>query len=128
MSMRLGLVALGVAIGLTTIATPSSAQSTLDLAAARRAGQVGERFDGYLGYASTPPAAVQRQVGAVNIRRRALYSALATRRGATTQAAGIATGCELLAALAVGEAYMLPDGVWRRRRAGEAAPQPAYCR
>jgi uncharacterized protein YdbL (DUF1318 family) len=128
MTMRLGLVGLGVAIALGTVATQGSAQSSADLAAARRAGQVGERFDGYMGYASTPSTVVQRQVAAVNIRRRSLYSGLAVRRGATTQAAGIATGCELLAGLAVGEAYMLPDGVWRRRRAGQPAPQPDYCR
>ncbi len=127
MTMRMGLVACCVAIGLGTAAAPTVAQNYPELATARRAGQVGERFDGYLGYASTPPAVVQRQVGAINIRRRALYSTLALRRGATTQAAGIATGCELLAALAVGEAYMLADGVWRRRRPGEPAPQPDYC-
>lgn len=127
MTMRLGLVAFGVAIGLGTAATQVGAQSSPDVAAARRAGQVGERFDGYLGYASTPSMVVQRQVAAVNIRRRALYVALASRRGATPQAAGIATGCELLRSLAVGEAYMLADGVWRRRRPGEPAPQPDYC-
>lgn len=127
MTMRSALVAFGLAIGLGAIAAPAGAQTYPDLAAARRAGQVGERFDGYLGYASTPSPLVQRQAAAINIRRRALYSALAARRGATTHAAGIATGCELLASLPVGEAYMLSDGVWRRRRVGEPAPRPQYC-
>ena len=127
MTLRFRLVAFGVAVGLGAAAAQVSAQSSPDLAAARRAGQVGERFDGYLGYASTPSLLVQRQVAAVNIRRRSLYVGLATRRGATPQAAGIATGCELLGSLAVGEAYMLADGVWRRRDPGEPAPQPDYC-
>jgi uncharacterized protein YdbL (DUF1318 family) len=99
-----------------------------ELAAAMRAGQVGERFDGYLGYASTPSANVQRQVGAINIRRRVLYTDLADRRRVLPQDVGIATACELLGSVAVGQAYMLADGVWRRRGADEAPPQPDYCR
>jgi hypothetical protein len=103
------------------------AQGTVDLSAALRAGSVGERFDGYMGYAAAVPRLVQSQVGAINIRRRSLYTALAQRRGVTPQAAGIATGCQTLARIQVGEAYMLTDGVWRRRAAGQAAPVPDYC-
>lgn len=123
--MRIGLWLAGV---LLAAASPASAQMSADLAAAMRAGQVGERFDGYLGYASAPSANVQRQVAAINIRRRALYTDLAARRRVLTQDAGIATGCELLGRVAVGQAYMLADGVWRRRATGEAPPQPDYCR
>jgi len=78
-NLRLALFALALAAS-----SAAPAQSD-DLAAARRAGQVGERFDGYLGYSVTPPANLQRQVQAINIRRRALYSDLASRRGVTTQ-------------------------------------------
>jgi uncharacterized protein YdbL (DUF1318 family) len=104
-----------------------SAQSYPELAAARRAGQVGERFDGYLGYASTPSATVQRQVAATNIRRRSLYVGLAQRRRVTPEVAGFATGCELLTMVAVGEVYMLQDGKWRRRAPGQSVPRPSYC-
>jgi uncharacterized protein YdbL (DUF1318 family) len=104
-----------------------SAQSYPELAAARRAGQVGERYDGYLGYASTPSRQVQRQVGAINIRRRSLYVGLAQRRRVTPEVAGLATGCELLGRVAVGEVYMLQDGVWRRRAPGQSVPRPTYC-
>jgi uncharacterized protein YdbL (DUF1318 family) len=103
------------------------AQGTLDLSTALRTGIVGERYDGFMGYAAAVPRGVQQQVSAINIRRRALYTALAQRRGVTPQAAGIATGCQTLARIEVGEAYMLPDGVWRQRAAGQAAPRPAYC-
>ena len=105
----------------------ASAQSYPELAAARRAGQVGERFDGYLGYASTPSPVVQRQVAATNIRRRSLYVGLAQRRRVTPEVAGLATGCELLGMVAVGEVYMLQDGVWRRRGPGQAIARPSYC-
>jgi len=106
---------------------PVWAQSYPELAAARRAGQVGERFDGYLGYASTPSPTVQRQVAATNIRRRSLYVGLAQRKHVTPEVAGFATGCELLGMVAVGESYMLQDGTWRRRGPGQAIARPNYC-
>lgn len=96
--------------------------------AARSAGIVGERYDGYLGFASSPTAAVRSQVISINIRRRALYSDLAARRGVTPAEVGITAGCQLLARVGVGEVYMLADGVWRRRMPGRPAPVPDYCR
>ena len=104
-----------------------SAQSYAELSAARRAGQVGERFDGYLGIVSSTSPLVQRQVAATNIRRRSLYVGLAQRRRVTPEVAGMATGCELLGMIAVGEVYMLQDGAWRRRASGETVPRPSYC-
>ena len=109
------------------IAAPAAAQVNPTITAARQAGTVGERYDGYLGYSATAPADVRRQVGAVNIRRRSLYIGLAGRRNVNLQAVGIAAGCELLAEVRVGEIYMLNDGVWRRRAAGQPSPVPAYC-
>ena len=86
------------AIAASAAAIPAAAPSQAygELAAARRAGQVGERYDGYLGMATAASPAVQRQVSAINIRRRSLYVDLAKRRGVTPQVAGLATGCELL--------------------------------
>lgn len=109
------------------VAGAAYAQSYAELATARAAGQVGERFDGYLGFAARSSPAVQRQVSSINIRRRSLYAGLAQRRGVTPQAAGIATGCELLERVQVGEVYLLQDGVWRHRQPGQAAPRPSYC-
>jgi uncharacterized protein YdbL (DUF1318 family) len=108
-------------------AAPAAAQSPA-VAQAIRAGQAGERFDGYMGYLSSAPAEVRRQVNAINIRRRKLYIGLASRRNVTAEIVGLATACELFTQLAAGEAYMLNDGVWRRRAAGQAAPVPSYCR
>jgi uncharacterized protein len=116
----------GTAIAMLA-ASPAAAQSPR-LAAAIAAGQVGERFDGYMGFASTPAPDVRRQVDAVNIRRRNLYIELAMRRNVTASVVGLTTGCTMLAQLPAGEAYMLKDGIWRRRAAGEPAPVPDYCR
>jgi len=119
-----------LAAALAGLAVPGAApaQAYGELAAARQAGQVGERFDGYLGFARSPSPAARNQASAVNIRRRALYTELARKRRVLPQDVGIATGCELLGRVTVGESYMLADGVWRRRDPGEAAPRPDYCR
>ena len=113
--------------GMMAVAVPSTAQ-TPAVDAARQAGQVGERFDGYMGFVGTPSAVVRSQVSAINIRRRALYSNLAASRSVAPQEVGIAAGCQLLARVQVGHAYMLADGQWRRRLPGQPAPIPEYCR
>ena len=125
--MRVQPALLAIMASAMLVPASAPAQTGEGLSLARRAGQVGERFDGYLGYAVSPPASVQRQVQAINIRRRSLYVDLAGRRGVTPEVAGIATGCELLARTQVGEVFMLKDGVWRRRQASQAAPRPDYC-
>ena len=119
------LIAIAASAGAIPAAAPSQAYG--ELAAARRAGQVGERYDGYLGMATAASPAVQRHVSAINIRRRSLYVELARRRGVTPQVAGLATGCELLVRVPVGEVYMLQDGVWLRRQVGQVIAQPSYC-
>jgi uncharacterized protein len=109
------------------VAAPASAQSPL-VDQARAQGIVGERYDGYLGLAQPASAGLRSAVGAINIKRRSLYSELAARKGATPQEVGLTAGCQLLARVAVGEAYLLPDGTWRRRASGTPAQVPAYCR
>ena len=113
----LGLALLGGAV----IAQPAS------LASAIQAGQVGERYDGYMGFVVPPSPEVRRQVSAVNLRRRNLYIELAARRNVTAQVVGVATGCQLLRQLSTGEAYLLADGKWRRWTAGQPAPVPENC-
>jgi hypothetical protein len=39
----------------------------------------------------------------------------------------MATACQLLSRLPVGEAYLLKDGIWRRRTS-EPVALPDYCR
>jgi uncharacterized protein YdbL (DUF1318 family) len=107
---------------------PAALAQTPAVNAARAAGIVGERYDGFVGVAAAPSAIVRSQVGTINIQRRTLYSNLATSRGVSPYEVGITAGCRLLARVKVGEAYMLADGVWRRRAAGQPAPIPDYCR
>ena len=120
----------GFVLGLAlAVSMPAAlgAQSPALVTQARAGGLVGERYDGYLGFVRAPSEALSRQVGAINIKRRALYTDLAQRRGVAAQAVGISAGCALLARVAVGEAYQLSEGPWRRRGAGEPVPRPDYC-
>jgi uncharacterized protein YdbL (DUF1318 family) len=122
--MRLALLALAA-----TVALPAAggAQEATVIIKGRATGMIGERFDGYIGVVAVAPDAVRRQVAAINIKRRALYSNLAARRGVQPQEVGITAACTLLGRVGVGEAYMLTDGQWRRRSASEGAPRPSYC-
>ncbi|MFL6728307.1 MAG: DUF1318 domain-containing protein [Sphingomicrobium sp.] len=105
----------------------SAAAQTPAVDAARAAGAVGERYDGYVGLASAVTAQVRSQVATINIRRRSLYSNLAASKGVSPQEVGITAGCQLLARVPIGGSFMLADGVWRRR-VGQASPAPSYCR
>ena len=109
-------------------AAPVIAQPSSIVESAIEAGQAGERYDGYMGVVGAASPQLTRQIQAINIRRRNLYIDLASRRNVTPQIVGIATGCELLAHIRVGEAYMLSDGTWHRRAPGQGAPASDSCR
>lgn len=111
-----------------TLTAPAAAQDRGALGSAILSGQVGERFDGYMGFASPPSAEVRRQVAAINLKRRNLYLGLAAQRHVNAQIVGIATGCELIAGLRAGQAYMLGDNAWHRLAPGQTPPSPDYCR
>jgi uncharacterized protein len=115
--------AAGVAIAQTGApAWPQIVTSALSV------GDIGEQADGYLGIKGTASSALRAEVDAINIKRRAAYLQLAQQRGKTIKEVGAAIGCETLAKrVAVGRSYLLPDGVWRERSAGEAIALPDYC-
>jgi uncharacterized protein YdbL (DUF1318 family) len=108
-------------------AMPAAAQ-TPAVDAARQAGQIGERYDGYIGLVAAASPGLRSQVAAINIRRRSLYSNLAASRGVSPEEVGITAGCRLLARVQPGQAYLLAGGQWHRRLPGQPAPAPDYCR
>jgi uncharacterized protein YdbL (DUF1318 family) len=106
---------------------PAAAQEAPAVTQARSAGLIGERFDGYLGFVTTPSDSLRRQVNAINIRRRALYANLARQKGVSTEEVGITASCTLFPRIPAGGYYLTSDRGWQRRLVGQPAPRPAYC-
>jgi uncharacterized protein len=124
----LALGGAGIALAQQTSAPSSATPAPSPLSIALADGVIGEQADGYVGVKDTVSASLRSDVDALNIKRRALYTQLAQKRGVTIQEAAATFGCETLAQrVAVGRAYKLPDGVWRVRKAGETIALPPYC-
>jgi uncharacterized protein YdbL (DUF1318 family) len=110
---------IAAAAGLASVlfATPALAQRDPAYAAARAAGQVGEKMDGYLGVVGSGTPALQRVVSDINIKRREKYTEGARNATppATIEEFAFAAGCNLIAQTAPGEKYQAPDGSWQTR-------------
>lgn len=126
--MRRWRLLLAAIVGASAPIAAAPAQETTIIVEARSVGVIGERYDGYLGIVGAASPALRRQVAAINIRRRALYSSLGARRGATPEEVGITAACTLLGRVGVGEYYLMGTGSWQQRRPGQPAPRPEYCR
>ena len=114
----LGAAAVATALG--GIAAPAFAQRDPAYAAARAAGQVGEKMDGYLGIVGAETAELRRVVNDINIKRRAVYAERAQANNATLEEYALTAGCQAILATAPGEKYQAPDGTWQTRTS--AAP------
>jgi uncharacterized protein YdbL (DUF1318 family) len=113
-----GLVFAALAFGVSSAAL---AQRDPAYAAARAAGQVGEKTDGYLGYPSPPSSSLRSMIEDLNIKRRAVYSDKARAAGATIEEYAFTSGCRLVSQTAPGERYEAPTGNWLTR--SSAPPQ-----
>lgn len=116
--LLLGLAAAALVVGAGTAAF---AQRDPAYAAARAAGQVGEKIDGYLGYVAPPSGDLRALVEDLNIKRRAVYSEKAQAAGATVEEYAFTSGCRLISQTAPGEKYEGPGGGWLTRTS--APPQ-----
>lgn len=116
-SLRRPASALAAAALLASSALPGTALAQRDptYAAARAAGQVGEKMDGYLGYVVPPSASLRAVVEDVNIKRKAVYAAKAKANNATVEEYALTSGCLLIAQTSPGEKYQAPDGSWQTR-------------
>jgi uncharacterized protein YdbL (DUF1318 family) len=106
------------AAALTLAATPILAQGPADKAtvdAAKAAGTVGEQGDGYLGIVTTASPAVSAAVTAINTGRSAVYADTAAKSGVTRDAAGQATGEQLMARTPAGQFIKPLGGAWTRK-------------
>ena len=114
---------IGVALAASAVVPGAALAQGRDpaYAAARAAGQVGEKMDGYLGYVVTPSAQLRAIVDDINIKRKAAYAAKAQANNATIEEYALTSGCQLILNTRPGEKYQAPDGSWQTRGAG--APQ-----
>jgi uncharacterized protein YdbL (DUF1318 family) len=91
-SALVGAVALGLAIS-----GGAQAQSRDPAyAAARAAGQVGEKMDGYLGIVSSATPELRAVVDDLNIKRKAVYAQKAQAQKATLEEYAFTSGCLLI--------------------------------
>lgn len=103
------------------VATPALAQRDPAYAAARAAGQVGEKMDGYLGVVGAPSHDLKTMVDDINIKRKAVYAQQAQAQHATVEEYALTAGCLAIARTVPGEKYQAPDGSWATRTS--APPQ-----
>ncbi len=113
-NLKLALAALAVA-GMI----PAAVQAQRDpaYAAARAAGDVGEKVDGYLGFVTPPAPALKAVINELNIKRKAVYAEKASAAHATVEEYALTSGCLLISQTKPGEKYQGPDGSWQTRTA-----------
>jgi len=100
------------------LATPAFADLTSDKAAvdaAKAAGTVGEQADGYLGIVSSADGTVTAAVNEINAGRRAVYTQTATKSGVSPDAAGQATGAQLIGKVPPGQFFKPLGGAWTKK-------------
>ncbi len=113
-NLKLAMAALAVA-GMI----PAAVQAQRDpaYAAARAAGDVGEKVDGYLGFVTPPAPALKAVINELNIKRKAVYADKAAAAHATVEEYALTSGCLLISQTKPGEKYQGPDGSWQTRTA-----------
>lgn len=110
--------AMAVAL-LLSFVQPAFADLASDKAAvdaAKAAGTVGEQADGYLGFVKgSADGATTAAVTAINAARGDVYSQTAAKSGVSRDAAGQATGAQLIGKLPAGEFYKPLGGGWTKK-------------
>ena len=106
------------AAALVLLSTPAFADLAADKAtvdAAKAAGKVGEQADGYLGIVAGADGTITAAVNSINAGRRAVYTQTATKSGVSPDAAGQATGAQLIAKTPAGEFIKPLGGGWTKK-------------
>lgn len=119
-------IAAGIMLAGLALAGTAYAQRDPAYEAARSAGKVGEKMDGYLGIVGAATPDLQRMVNDLNIKRRAVYAQKAQANSVTIEEYAFTSGCGAIARTQPGEKYQAPDGTWRTRGA-EPPVRDARC-
>ena len=103
-----------LALALPAFADAASDKTAVD--AAKRAGTVGEQADGYLGFVSgSGDTVLTAAVNNINAGRADVYAQTASKSGVTRDAAGQATGAQLIEKLPAGQYYKPLTGGWAKK-------------
>ena len=122
---RTAIIAALGAVALAGIGGAALAQRDPAYDSARRAGQVGEQIDGYLGVVGAETPELRRLVADLNIRRRALYTEKAQAANATLEEYALTAGCLAIERTVAGEMYQAySTKAWTRRAAGAPDRDP----
>ena len=110
------LAAAAAALVITAMSQSASAQGA-EIEAAKSAGVVGERIDGYLGIVDNGAvdASLRRRLNEINARRRAAYDEVAVGASATVAQVARVTGEKQIERVPPGQFYMDESGRWVRK-------------
>ena len=111
------------AFALLAFSAVASSPAIADLAsdkavveAAKVAGTVGEQADGYLGFVNgSADGAVTAAVNEINAGRANVYAETASKTGVTRDAAGQATGAQLIGRVPPGQFFKPIGGAWTKK-------------
>jgi len=108
---RVGLLALALAA-----LAPGAALAADSLDAAKAAGHLGERFDGYLGVVSdSAPASAKALAADINTKRKAHYAQIAAKEGTQVDAVAAIAGAKLVKNAPAGQ-FVMPGAAagWKK--------------
>ncbi len=91
---------------------PAAAQS---LDAAKAAGEIGERVDGYVGAVGNASGGIKALVDKVNSERKAQYAKIAKERGISVDAVAMIAGKKLVERTPKGGYVMGANGKWQQK-------------
>jgi uncharacterized protein YdbL (DUF1318 family) len=106
------LLRVALAAVVLVAATPASSSPLDD---AKRAGQVGEQADGYVGVAPGAPKSAQALVDRINAGRAEHYGEIAVKSNTSPTAVAALAGQKLIERAAPGEWVRDADGKWSQR-------------
>jgi uncharacterized protein YdbL (DUF1318 family) len=103
-------------VGTFLLALAAAPALAADLDAAKDAGQVGERADGYVGLVdASAPDEVKALVKRVNEGRRAKYREIARKRDVPLEAVAVQAGAKLIERAQPGHYVMDASETWKRK-------------
>ena len=111
--MRSATRLIGFLLVAVLLAAPIARADELD--AAKTAGHVGERADGYVGATPNAPPDVSGIVNEVNAKRKAKYAEIAQKNGTAVDAVAAIAGQKLIERAPAGQMVMGSDGKWVKK-------------